>query len=254
MQKLIQISISMIVLCLPTWVYGQDDAVPFGFYLDALRFAQTELGGSARIQSLGQAQIALGGDMSSALSNPAGLGLFTRSEVSFTPVLNFKTTKSNYLGTISDKSNTNLNIGQAGIVLQSNPEYSGGSFKGGSFAITLTRINDFNNNYTLSGTNLNTSMIDAFIERANGATVDQFTGNDVSSLSYFNYLIGPLSILDPPGSPDQYFTDVLGVPFQQETVQTRGKQNQWSLAYGANFNDKIYIGAGLGILALDFSS
>jgi len=252
MKKLIQIS--MIVLCLPMWAYGQDDAVAFGYYLDALRFAQTELGGSARIQSLGQAQIALGGDMSSALSNPAGLGLFTRSEVSITPVLNFKTIESNYLGTVSDESNTKFNIGQAGIVLQSNPESSGGSFKGGSFAITLTRINDFNNNYTIRGTNLNTSMIDAFIEAANGATVEQFTGNDVLSLAYFNYLIGPESILDPPGPPDQYFTDVTGIPFQQEIVQTRGKQNQWSLAYGANFSDKFYIGVGLGILSLDYRS
>ena len=49
----------------------------------ALMFARTKPAGSARILGLGGSQTALGGDYSSALSNPAGLGMFNRSEFTF---------------------------------------------------------------------------------------------------------------------------------------------------------------------------
>ncbi|MBX9853499.1 MAG: hypothetical protein K2X86_17275 [Cytophagaceae bacterium] len=39
---------------------------------------------------------------------------------------------------------------------------------------------------------------------------------------------------------------------QEETVLTRGAINQWNFSYGANFNDKIYIGASLGLPQLRY--
>ncbi len=45
------------------------------FVDNALLFSRTVPGGSARIQSIGGAQVSLGGDYSSAFSNPAGLGM-----------------------------------------------------------------------------------------------------------------------------------------------------------------------------------
>ena len=52
--------------------YAQNYAV------DALRFSQYEFGSSARLKALGNAQTAVGGDISSIGGNPAGLGLFNR--------------------------------------------------------------------------------------------------------------------------------------------------------------------------------
>ena len=46
----------------------------------ALLFSRTNPGGSARIQALGGTQVSLGGDYSSAFSNPAGLGMYNKSE------------------------------------------------------------------------------------------------------------------------------------------------------------------------------
>ena len=46
-------------------------ALAQGYVESALLFSRTRPGGSARIQGAGGAQIALGGDYSSALSNPA---------------------------------------------------------------------------------------------------------------------------------------------------------------------------------------
>jgi long-subunit fatty acid transport protein len=51
---------------------------------DALIFSQENNGTSARIRGLGDAQTALGGDISAINGNPAGLGFFGRSDISAT--------------------------------------------------------------------------------------------------------------------------------------------------------------------------
>src|SRR5690349_20056358 len=64
----------------------------------ALLFSRTKPYGSARIQALGGSQVALGGDYSSSISNPAGLGMYNRSEVTLSTGLNFYNTESLYKG------------------------------------------------------------------------------------------------------------------------------------------------------------
>src|SRR6187551_635330 len=180
----------------------------------ALLFSQTLPGGSARIQGVGGAQIALGGDYSSALSNPAGLGMYNRSEFTFTPAVSGYTSKTNYLGTDEKDSKTILTIPGISIVIHGSKEKGG--FLGGSFALTMTRINDFQSAMTFRGANQNNSIIDSYIQDANGSTTLQFREdtvgggwkrNEPSWLAYNNYLIGPKSILVPPGPDDEYFTD-----------------------------------------------
>src|SRR5689334_23884466 len=75
-----------------------------GYVESALTFSQTTPGGSARIQAMGGSQIALGGDYSSAASNPAGLGMFNRSEVSLTPGFASYKDQSDYSGVSHDRS------------------------------------------------------------------------------------------------------------------------------------------------------
>jgi len=54
----------------------------------ALLFSRVKPAGSARIMGMGGVQTSLGGDYSSALSNPAGLGMFNRSEFTISPGFN----------------------------------------------------------------------------------------------------------------------------------------------------------------------
>ena len=246
------ITIGLILFCLNSQVLAQNDIQPFGYYLDALRFAQTEIGGSTRVLSMGGAQISLGGDLSMAKSNPAGLGFYNRSEFSITPSVFSKNFNTAYIGETSDNQLSKFNISQLGVAIHS-PMDEDGPYKGGTFAFTYTRINDFNNQYSIQGTNPNTSAIDAFVENADGNPPSQFSGNDILSLSYFNYLIGPESILVPPGSDDVYFTDVTGIPLQSDEIRTSGRQQQWSFSYGGNVNDKFYFGLGIGFLGLDYN-
>lgn len=233
------------------------DLAAQGYVESAMLFSRTKPGGSARIQGAGGAQIALGGDYSSALSNPAGLGMYNRSEITFTPAYSTYDTDASYLGSPTNDSKTGLNIPGFSVVF--NMPKQKGSYYGGSLALSLSRTNDFNSQVLYNGVNTNTSIIDYFIDVAAFGTTAQFeTGgahyNTPTGLAYFNYLIGPQTLLDPPGPDDEYFTDIKSIPFQQEEIETKGASNQWSISYGGNYNDMIFFGGGIGITSLRYES
>lgn len=224
----------------------------------ALIFSRTIPGGSARMQAIGGAQVSLGGDYSSASSNPAGLGMYNRNEFAITPAFNMAGSSADYLGgkTSADQSNLYL----PGIAMSFHNDF--GQTKGllgGTFTVSFNRLNDFNRNIQYAGVNPNNSITNYFIEQANGATADQFSSggnmfNTPTELAWDNYVIGDMTVLDPNGDPKQYFTDAKGNPSQAETIKTNGAQNQWSLSYGVNVNDRFFIGAGLGLTSLRYKS
>ena len=56
---------------------------------DALRFSRQTPFGSARVTAMGGAFGALGGDLTTLSTNPGGIGVFRKSEISFTSMLDF---------------------------------------------------------------------------------------------------------------------------------------------------------------------
>ncbi|MFN7792134.1 MAG: hypothetical protein ACK5NM_06250, partial [Cyclobacteriaceae bacterium] len=246
------------------------------FVEQALLFSRQSAGGSARIQAMGGAQVALGGDFSSAQSNPAALGMYNRNEVTISPALTFQSADATYTtwdfdannDIFSNKTNNsfssaNVSLPGLSVVFGAGKSDEKAPFLGGTFAITLNRINDFNGGFEYRGQNNSSSIIDYFLEVSNGFTKDQFNprfdpnrspagqGDNVNTpayLGYNNYLIGPAS----SANDTNYYTDVTGKPFQSEKVKTSGSQNQWNLSYGANFNDKFFLGGGLGIMSVRY--
>ena len=66
---------------------------------DAIRFSRISPFGTARSAAMGGAFGALGGDLSTLSTNPGGIGVFRKSEASFTSMLDFahaKTGKFDY--------------------------------------------------------------------------------------------------------------------------------------------------------------
>lgn len=230
-----------------------------GYAESALLFSRTKPYGSARIQGLGGTQIALGGDYSSATSNPAGLGMFNRSEVTLSTGLSFYNTTSDYLDSRPFKESTSrLNIPGLSLVYHIPNERDGG-FINGSLAITVSRINDFNRSVTYQGRNTESSIINSFIDNAWGNNVSQFSNNAYNfntptGLAYYSYLIGPQSILDPDGAEDEYFTHAPLESLQRENIEVRGSSSQVNIAYGANYKDILFLGAGIGIASLKYTS
>ncbi len=223
----------------------------------AFMFSRQQPTGSARILGLGGAKTALGGDYTAGFGNPAGLGMFNRSEFTISAGVSSHTMDANYLGNNSSENKSVFNI--PGLSLAWHMPKNTGPFLGGTFSVSFARMNDFNQTLLYSGKNTNNSIVDYFIDQAFGATTSQFQKggvnyNSPTGLAYFNYLIGAKSILNPPGPNTEYFTDAGYPEKQQEEIQNTGSSNQWSFAYGANINDKFYFGAGLGLVSLKYKS
>ncbi|MBX2914188.1 MAG: hypothetical protein KF856_02835 [Cyclobacteriaceae bacterium] len=236
-----------IVLALPSQLTGQS------FTETALMFSRVKPAGSARMMGMGGAQTSLGGDYSSAFSNPAGLGMFNRSEFTVSPGFYGSNTTGKFFNNTTSDSKTNLHIPGFSLVFQTEKDGRLG-FLSGTFAITYNRINNFNENFSYAGNNPSSSIIDYFIEDATGYSSTQFNTNgdlynSVTWLGYQNFLLE-----EDGGYPGEYYSVVGGFPHQSESVQYRGNQGQWNLSYGANLSDKIFLGAGIGLTALRFSS
>ncbi len=224
-----------------------------GYYAESLLFSQTQWNGSARIQGIGGAQTALGGDISSISGNPAGLGFYNHSEFSFSPSLNFMTTQSNYLGSPNTSTIGNFNIGNLGLVLNKNRSTSrGNGFLGGSFGFSYNRINDFHDKAYYAGANTTNDFIDYIINSV--ISNNGIGSNDYTSLAYQNYLINDYS------SPNWNNASYVEVPsdstpvLQSEKITSSGSQDQWSFSYGADFSDRFYFGLSLGVVSLDYKT
>jgi hypothetical protein len=230
------------------------------FIDNALLFSRTQPFGSARVQAVGGAQVALGGDYSSALSNPGGLGMFNRSEFTITPGINVSGSTSDFFEQKTDDSKTRFSLPGLSLVIHHSSEKETG-FLGGSFGISLTRINDFQQTYQYNSFVNSISIIDYFIQDAgtidpdemlvyqNGSMGSYF--KSLTGLAYNNYLID--ADLDDNGEVLGYNSILNFSRSRQEEISERsGGQNQWSIAYGANFSDKFFLGANIGITSLRY--
>ncbi len=218
--------------------------------LEGLRYSQYSIGGTARFISMGGAFGALGGDLGALAINPASAGLFVNNEFSFTPELVFDKTKGKML--IGNETSVNQynafsvsNIGYVSSLQAGKTE----GLCGISFGITYNKVADFNQEYEISGLNKESSMAYSFIEYANGYIPDDLWSY-VERLAYDTYVI------DTDIYNDQYITglDSTISQTQKKTLATTGGMNEIDLNMSANFSNKLYLGASLGITTLTYNS
>lgn len=77
--------------CLATGAFAQSA-------IDAYRFSQPDLRGTARFMGMGGAFGALGGDLSTLSQNPAGIGVYRSNELGFTLDLDVQKSTSDARG------------------------------------------------------------------------------------------------------------------------------------------------------------
>jgi len=222
-----------------------------GYYQDALRFSQLPSTGSARVSGLGGTQNSLGGDVSNIHSNPAGLGFFRRSEFSISPGYSDWSTESS-LGNVQafDRIPTsNFALPNLSLVISSPRDpLAPGRFRGGSFGISVNRLANFNSEFAFEGYT-NTSLTDYFAESAFGFNSGQLMStNQLHGLAYSAHLINPRT-----NNPTEYVPVSLVEPLMYESVVTEGGINQVTFAYGGNFDNKLFLGASLGVSSINFS-
>ncbi|WP_423149627.1 OmpP1/FadL family transporter [Rubrolithibacter danxiaensis] len=220
---------------------------------DALRFSQAEQGATARFKALGNAQTALGGDLSSLSGNPAGLGLFTKSDISLSLDFNNSNLTGSYFNQNSSAQLDKLGLTQLGAVWHSAVRKSRGSdlntgWLSFNFGIGYNKTNNFNTTMSYAGVNSRSSFADFLADNGN---IVPFSEGDLTDMAYQNYLID----YDDSNSVYNGYFPTVDINGQQSNVVYRtGSQSEVNFAFGANYSNKFYIGASLGLTSLTYNA
>ena len=163
---------------------------------DALRFSRTQWGSTARFKAIG-AQTGVGGDLSSVGGNPAGIGLFTRSELSITPEFNGYNNNSTYFGQKTTSRGDKLGLANAAVVFHSRlGKPKGAKLDQGwlsfNFGLAYNQTQSFENSIGYTGKNPKNSIADYFSESANNifGAPNTLQSGSLERMAYDNYLIG----------------------------------------------------------------
>jgi len=217
--------------------------------VDALRYSRTTFGGTARYMAMSGAFGALGADFSTLSSNPAGIGLYKKFEFSFTPAFFNGNTSSDYNGTSNKDSRNNFNFSNVGLIITTPTAKNNNSvLKNFQFGVGMNRINNFNNRMIIEGYNAENSLIDTYVEYADGIYYEDIENDFYGYYSYDlnpawnTYMIDTIS-----GYDDLYEGITSGEIWQRKEVNSWGSTNELLFALGANLNDRVYIGGSFGI-------
>jgi hypothetical protein len=214
--------------------------------------------------------VALGADFGNLTSNPAGLGLYQKSELHFTPGIGFgqSTTRIEGNGTAGKEANKNsLHVASGGLVLTSRrpDDDQTTNWRGGAFALGFTRQADFNVATSYQGTVTNNNSFLSRLRPQTGARGqdffnsldDQVNENNYTTnlgLAYGAYLANIVRARTGSRADSAVVLRQQGSVLNQgETVTNSGSQSQFDLGYGANYRDKLYIGGALGIVSSTFT-
>lgn len=214
---------------------------------DALRYSQNFPTLTARSMAMGNAFTSLGGDFSSAYLNPAGLGLYRKSEFQFSPGLGYSSIKTSYNGGKNSDFRYQFILSSLGYV----GTFSSGRDKGlvsASYAVGYNRLNNFFNNIYIKGDNSSSAFADYFWANADG--------NDPESLDPFaERLAFDAYVIDTvPGTAFEYYNVVGSLPVaQRKIIETTGGTGEWSFAFGLNFSNIMYVGMGIGVYQLNYT-
>jgi len=218
---------------------------------DALRYSNLEVGGTARTVGVGGGIGALGADFSVLSTNPAGVAAFRTNEFVITPgVYNSKVTSLLERGTDNepiDESLAKFNLANIGMILNYRPQYS--KWTTFNIGIGFNRLASFNQDLIFKGKSQG-SIVHRFTELANDGIFDDFEGLLAENA---------IAIYPSTSNPEVYtndFEDALTSPDyeveREQFFKTRGSYSELVFSIGGNFDEKIMVGATVGVPFINY--
>ena len=221
---------------------------------DLQRLSERQVIGTARYVGMGGAMTAIGGDPSAALDNPAGLGLYRRSEIMLTLDETIDHTQQ-FSADVSSFDNPNtrarFEASQVSAVWAlGNPNKQRGIIYS-NFLVSANRLANFNRDIVAKGQG--TGMIETICQKTDGLA-EQYLQNKpwddveigwLSILGYEGYLIDPIA-------NDQWVPAVSLTDGSLSIAET-GNLDQYNISWAGNINNQWYVGVSLNVPTLSYS-
>ena len=248
MKKITYIFIALFVISTGVYAQGQ---------MDALRFSQGDMFGTARAMSMGGAFGALGGDQTGVSINPAGIAIYGRNEV----VGTFQFMENRAIVGDDNRGRGSFNMPSFGFVgyfpLRSH------SVPFINVGLTYNQSQSFNRRVRGMG-ELNNSLLDFIADRSfgwddselgfqfnnqGGTTFDPFQAGApwLSALAYNAQLMNRGA--DGHWAAVVPFTEA---PFSQINMRERGFVDHFGFTLGTTINNVLSLGASLNVTTVSY--
>lgn len=217
---------------------------------DALRNAWFTGNGTARYIATGGVMGSLGGDITAANVNPAGLGLFKTNEFVFSPNINLNRNKFNYRGTDSSNKRNAYQNGTTGWVFGI-PRDRGDKWTSSAVSISINQLASFNNRVSYRGFNNYSSFSEQYLEElvrdradTNAALSNYIFG---SSLAFRTWLIDTSNNAAGVWNGYQSLVPLPTGVNQQLDAATTGGYHELAIGFANNLEDKLYLGGSITV-------
>lgn len=232
------------LLTLPALAFSQNS-------VDALRYSELGLGGSARFVSMSGSFGALGADISSLHYNPAGLGLFRKSQMTFSPTYIQTDANTTFLKRSTDETRIGFKLNNLGLAVAI-PQGRNQDWSFVNIGISYSLLADLNSDARLKSNATDASLANSFAEQAFGIYAGEIGDKSPfsSGLAYQTYLIDPIN---------NDSTEYRAKTFNKEVNTTRrlkekGHIGETAFSAAANYQQKLFLGATIGITRVRYSS
>jgi hypothetical protein len=212
----------------------------------ALRYSQYMPLGTARYAAQGGAIGALGTDLTSMVTNPAGLGFYRSSDFTVSPSFYWVNTSSDFQGSRAEDSELRFNLASMGMVNAKTTNKKSG-IVGVAYGLGYNTLVNFNKTTYTRGISENSSMLDDFTRHANA---------DPDNLSpYYEQLAFDTYLMPYDSAAGVYWHDMQLDGYGQQLSRTSresGYIGEYSLSGAINFSNLLYFGATFGIHSVRF--
>ncbi|SHL65593.1 hypothetical protein SAMN05444266_104295 [Chitinophaga jiangningensis] len=222
----------------------------------ALLFTNQQPSGTARTQALGGVSVGLGGDFSSAFTNPAGIGIFKTGEFLISGGVATSKNSSSYLPMVDPLdvkgSKSNFQIPNIGVVFVTNTNSGSNTWNNWSFGLGMNRSANFNNQVRIGGVTDYTSYTEPWREESEPSSYNPDYGSIGSALAYNQALLVEdngkwISLAMPTGAGG-----VMESIYQRAQIDTKGGINDYVFSLGTNYGDRLYLGVSLNLPSITY--
>lgn len=222
---------------------------------DIQRLSERHIMGTARYVGMGGAMTAVGGDPSAVLDNPAGLGLYRRSEIALTIDETIDYTQQ--VGSADSYQCARFAVPQVSAIWALGNADKQRGFIYSNFMFSINRLANYNRDIYVQGKEL--GMVPTICNKTNG-----LSENNLQNLPWDDTEIGWLSILgyeayliDPKvdSLADDPMQWIPAVDFTEGSlsITESGSADQYTFSWAGNISNQWYIGVNLSVPTLSYT-